>query len=68
LSKISQEGDRGVKAGSLGMVVHTFNPSIPEAERGWQISNFKASLVYKESSETLTQLHTQKISPPPSSS
>jgi hypothetical protein len=34
------------------LVAHTFNPSTWEAEAGRQISEFKASLVYKVSSRT----------------
>jgi hypothetical protein len=34
------------------MVVHAFNPSTWEADRGRQISEFEASLVYQMSSRT----------------
>ena len=34
------------------MVVHAFNPSTWEADRGRQISEFEASLVYQVSSRT----------------
>jgi hypothetical protein len=34
------------------VVVYTFNPSTQEAERGRQISEFEASLVYRVSSRT----------------
>ena len=34
------------------LVAHAFNPSTWEAGRGRQISEFKASLVYKVSSRT----------------
>ena len=39
---------------SRAMVTHAFNPNIQEAEgdRGRQISEFEASLVYKVSSRT----------------
>jgi hypothetical protein len=41
------------------VVVHAFNPSTREAEAGWQISGFKASLAYRVSSKD-SQGYTEK--------
>jgi hypothetical protein len=47
---------------SPGMVAHAFNPSTRKAEagRGRQISEFKANLVYKVSSRTLSRKKKKK--------
>jgi hypothetical protein len=45
-----------------GVVAHTFNPALRGSGRGRQISEFKASLVYKVSSRTARALQRNPVS------
>jgi hypothetical protein len=44
------------------VVVHAFNPSTREADRGRQISEFEASLVYKVSSKSARAIQRDPVS------
>jgi hypothetical protein len=46
------KGEKNKNKNSWAMVAHAFNPSIWEVERGRQISESEASLVYRVSSRT----------------